>query len=427
MMSTNSLAIFQKLFLKNPKNIKDIFTHVSSFVEDKDKAIAEFLAVEYPELIWLICVLHVEYEKQFLSDTSSSQHVVEKIARSITLTVDETGILDYGQKDHNNLIYNTLETYLLKSHHHTNHRTQESEDIISLDSSAPDMDLVYQHTTTFEDIALHNYNVQTNHTEVSSKTSDNILSHQNKQLPTYTQDASVLNAINKHNQDASVIQHLQHITTNYANDVVNVAQIVDQVVTSRGAQQTLSDSIHAPQGPSVVNLSLTDLRHRLNALRHKSISERPGLLSIPAASVPGYNRLDKLQHIQSIFQLLPGYLDHNWMYHDRSATIMVEFSNIDYTRQAQQEASVSHLALEITPIITLDNCYIDPNLLPSTNKGIMCRIRNLLSVLSLIPNHNLNTTTYLTLIDSDMFLYPSATCKYNPTFHTTITLKVFRK
>ncbi len=42
------------------------------------------------------------------------QHVVETIARSITLTIDETGILDYGQKDHNNLIFNTLETHLLK-------------------------------------------------------------------------------------------------------------------------------------------------------------------------------------------------------------------------------------------------------------------------------------------------------------------------
>ncbi len=97
-------------------------------------------------------------------------------------------------------------------------------------------------------------------------------------------------------------------------------------------------------------MSLTDLRHRLNALCHKSTSERPGLLSIPAASVPGYNRLDKLQHIQSIFQSLPDYLDHNWMYHDRSAAILVEFSNIDYARQAQQEASVSHPTLEITPL-----------------------------------------------------------------------------
>ena len=67
-MSTNSLEIFKQLFLKNPKDIKNIFTNVTAFVEDKDRAIAEFLTVEYPELIWLIRVLHIEYDKQFSQD-----------------------------------------------------------------------------------------------------------------------------------------------------------------------------------------------------------------------------------------------------------------------------------------------------------------------------------------------------------------------
>src|SRR6266540_5318052 len=142
-MSTTSLAIFKQLFLKNLKDIKDIFTNITAFVEAKDKAIAEFLSVEYPELIWLIRVLQVEYDKQFFSDTPSQQHVVENIARSITLTVDETGVLDYGQKDHNNLIYNTLETHLLKPQPLNTPQNNEREDIISLDRSAPDMDLVY--------------------------------------------------------------------------------------------------------------------------------------------------------------------------------------------------------------------------------------------------------------------------------------------
>jgi len=112
----------------------------------------------------------------------------------------------------------------------------------------------------------------------------------------------------------------------------------------------LSDFIHAPKGLSVVNLSLTDLRHRLNALRHKPTSKQPSLLCIPANSISEYNRLDKLQHIQSIFQVLPGYLDHNWMYHDRSVTIMVEFSNLDYSYQAHHEISANHPELEIYPI-----------------------------------------------------------------------------
>ncbi len=98
--------------MKNLTAIKNIFTQVSTFVETKDKAIADFLAVEYPELIWLIRVLHIEYEKQFSPHLHLPQQTVEKIARSITLTVDETGTTDYGQIDHNNHVLNTLETHL---------------------------------------------------------------------------------------------------------------------------------------------------------------------------------------------------------------------------------------------------------------------------------------------------------------------------
>ena len=113
MMSTNSLEIFKQLFLKHPKDIKDIFKNVTSYVEAKDQAIAEFLAVKYPELIWLIRVLQEEYNKQTSSDILTQQQAVENIARSITLNVDETGTLDYSQNDHNNLVYNTLETHLV--------------------------------------------------------------------------------------------------------------------------------------------------------------------------------------------------------------------------------------------------------------------------------------------------------------------------
>src|SRR6266542_4369193 len=111
-MSTNSLEIFKQLFLKNPKDIKDIFTNVTTFIEAKDKAIADFLSVEYPELIWLIRVLHIEYEKQFSPHLHLPQQTVEKIARSITLTVDETGTTDYSQIEHNNHVLSTLETHL---------------------------------------------------------------------------------------------------------------------------------------------------------------------------------------------------------------------------------------------------------------------------------------------------------------------------
>jgi len=269
-MFTNSLEIFKQLFLKNPTNIKAIFTNVTTFVKDKDRAIADFLAVEYPELIWLIRVLYVKYEKQFSSNIPSQRQLVETIARLITLTVDETGILDYDQKDHNNLVYNTLETHLSPSLHHNKQLNQDNEDIISIDGSVPDMNLVYQHTTTFEDIVSHNCTLQSNSNELSNAKPDNHLSYPKKQQPDL-HDASSNTAPNKQIQDVLVIQHPCHVTRSNTNDVIDVAQLVDQVVTSRGEQQTLRDSIHSPKGPSVVNLSLTDLRHRLNALRHNHL------------------------------------------------------------------------------------------------------------------------------------------------------------
>jgi len=151
----NSLEIFKQLFLKHPNEIKNIFTNVTVFVEDQDKAIADFLSVEYPELVWLIRILHVEYNKQLSTEVSTQQQAVKNIAHLIMLTVDEMGILDYGQKDQNNFILNTLETHLLSPQNMILQEKQEHEDIISIDDSNPDIDLVYQNNTTFNDIAQH--------------------------------------------------------------------------------------------------------------------------------------------------------------------------------------------------------------------------------------------------------------------------------
>ncbi len=46
-------------------------------------------------------------------DKNSQKHVIETIARSISLTVDKTNTLKYGQKDQNSIIFNTLKTHLL--------------------------------------------------------------------------------------------------------------------------------------------------------------------------------------------------------------------------------------------------------------------------------------------------------------------------
>ena len=69
---------------------------------------------------------------------------MELIACSITLNVDETGTLDYGQKDHNNLVLNTLEAHLVPLQHAILQTTPESDDIISLDDNNSEMDMMYQ-------------------------------------------------------------------------------------------------------------------------------------------------------------------------------------------------------------------------------------------------------------------------------------------
>jgi len=45
--------------------------------------------------------------------------------------------------------------------------------------------------------------------------------------------------------DVTVTHHTDHVTLQNANDIVDIAKLVDQVVASRDAQMNLYDSIHA--------------------------------------------------------------------------------------------------------------------------------------------------------------------------------------
>ncbi len=117
------------------------------------------------------------------------------------------------------------------------------------------------------------------------------------------------------------------MTSPNANDVIDLAKVVDQVVSSQGEARKLKDSMHAPKRPSIINLPPKDLRHKLNALRHKPTDEQLGFLLIKASSISGFNRLDKLSFISDNSQPLIGFLDTNWMYHDQQAAVIVEFTN----------------------------------------------------------------------------------------------------
>src|SRR6266540_232233 len=354
-MATNSLEIFKQLFLKHPKDIKEIFTNVTAFVKDKDRAIADFLSVEYPKLIWLIGLLHVEYEKHTSNNLHPQQQLVENIARNIILNVDETGTLNYGQQEHNNLVLNTLETHLIASHHAILQNTTEQEDIISLDGSQTEMDILYQKDTTFNDIATQLTHPTPSSTPVNSNNNThNCPSNTSTPPANHTRNnASQQNGDNNNHLDVTVTQKLDQVMTPNANDVVDVAHLIDQVVMSRGQPKSLRDSIHALKGASVVNLPPNDLCHRLNKLRDKPTSEQPGFLLIKATSIPGFNRLDKLNLIRDLSQPLTGFLDLNWMYHDRQAAVIVEYDNQQSSLHAQLTINDTHLDIDITNVTDL--------------------------------------------------------------------------
>ncbi len=151
----------------------------------------------------------------------------------------------------------------------------------------------------------------------------------------------------------TVTQNTEHMTASNANDIIDVAHVVAQVVTSRGEPMTLCDSIHAPKGKSIVSLPSKDLRHHLNALRHKPASEQLGFLLITASSIPGHNRLDKLNLIRDLSQSFSGYLDINWMYHDQQAAIIVEFVNQQQAQQGQQTINSTYPDIDVTNVLDM--------------------------------------------------------------------------
>ncbi len=153
------------------------------------------------------------------------------------------------------------------------------------------MDVVYQKDLTFFDIALPV-------THISPQYDDNITLNNSisQTLPTTetckhnNNNYASQNEINNNQKfNVTVTQTSDHMILKNANDVLDVAVVIDQVVTSRGAPKTLNDSLHTPKRQSIVNLPPNDLRHHLNALRHKPTSDQPGFLLIKANSIVGYN------------------------------------------------------------------------------------------------------------------------------------------
>ncbi len=153
-MSSNSLVNFQLLFQQSEQNIKKLLSLISPFVEKKNTAIANFLAVEQVKLIWLIRILNVEYDKQFSSPQSLSRTAIKNIAKSISLNLNETNTLNYDQTLQNNIVYNTLQLKLPLSPSHNDNLSPHQDDIISLLS---DTDMDYLQDFNNSHISLTNH------------------------------------------------------------------------------------------------------------------------------------------------------------------------------------------------------------------------------------------------------------------------------
>ena len=133
------------------------------------------------------------------------------------------------------------------------------------------MDVAYQKDTTFTDIAsqLAYSSPQKNDKAVNSQQPSHKSLTPSPQLQTQSQNASQICNLNNNIPDAIIIPISDYVTSPNANNAIDISKVVDRVITSREELMKLSDSIHAPQGPSLVSLPPNDLRHRLNALHHK--------------------------------------------------------------------------------------------------------------------------------------------------------------
>ncbi len=210
---------------------------------------------------------------------------------------------------------------------------EKKKDVISIDESNLKMDLVYQRNTTFDEIA-HQLSPSPPHNIVKEFSNKQIVLNtttQASQIQTLPNNASHNHNYHNNFSNVTVTQHTDHVLSQIANNVINIAHLVDQVFASRGPLKLMYNFIHAPKGQSVINLPPKDLRHRFNALHHKPTSEQPGFILISASSILGFNHLDKLNNVREIFQALPGFKDLNWMYHDHHAAVIVEYVNPNYS------------------------------------------------------------------------------------------------
>jgi len=90
----------------------------------------------------------MEYDKQFSKNTNFQQQAIENIACSITIIIDETGVIDYDQQQQHNIVYNTLETKLSPVSSEPDQPTTNKDIIIG---SKDNMDILHNNDDSHPD------------------------------------------------------------------------------------------------------------------------------------------------------------------------------------------------------------------------------------------------------------------------------------
>lgn len=119
------LEHLKNLFKKADREISDELKNVQPFVSQNDKEVASFLGIAYPETVFIIraateiyeweqrrsSVVEEEPKQPTLLSEFMKPKLGESFSRKLALTISETGILDYGNSELEDIIKSFIETF----------------------------------------------------------------------------------------------------------------------------------------------------------------------------------------------------------------------------------------------------------------------------------------------------------------------------
>ncbi|CAG8845845.1 37508_t:CDS:1, partial [Gigaspora margarita] len=122
------LSKYQDLFAKSEGEIVEFLMKDKGIVLQRDKAIAKFLGITYPQTVSIIRkaseifewqqvnperlekIIRIQKEQE--DEVALDTNQIRQIAKKITITLNEGGITDYGMEEMEQQIFNALESSL---------------------------------------------------------------------------------------------------------------------------------------------------------------------------------------------------------------------------------------------------------------------------------------------------------------------------